>query len=73
MSNFNQLLLFELTEEVRIEITGYLEFDFNRFPNPNSMSYFGDKRWRGMWEAEEWIRRSKSIDDFIDKHFKNKT
>lgn len=75
MSNFNQLLLFELTEEERIEIAGYLEFDFVRFPAPrNSFIPFdnvGPQACR--MECDLWVHRSYLIDVFIDKHFKIKS
>lgn len=72
MSNFNQLLLFELTEEERIEIIAYLEFDYSRFPSPANAIYFGNPLFEGEWEAMAWQRRSENIDEFVNKHFKIK-
>lgn len=68
MSRFKQLLLFELSEQERQELASYLEYDYDRFPANWSEKGF----MTGDHEVELWIERSKKIDQYIDRHFKQK-
>ena len=59
-------LIFEITEEERMELIELLELDYERFPKPKVRIYretLFEKRWR---------EREQKIIDFIDRNFKLK-
>jgi hypothetical protein len=59
-------MIFEVTEQERLELIEKLEMDYERFPRPKVTRYREDlfeKRWR---------EREQKIIDFIDRNFKLK-